>query len=172
MYWTFILILYYLILTISLSGSYNYHPQFYRWETWGIERLGNWSKLTEFRNWGVKMQTQAVWLYNSYSKKISLFRHLGNFSQDKGPGGKSPPLCFHFSLFFQGAPWRIVLGEIGNIPWRFMATHSGILAWRIPWTEEPVGLQSTGSQSVGHSWTTNTLTCLNLPVPWFILESL
>ena len=26
------------------------------------------------------------------------------------------------------------------------ATHSGILAWRIPWTEEPDGLQSMGSQ--------------------------
>ena len=32
-----------------------------------------------------------------------------------------------------------------------MATHSGILAWRIPWTEEPGGLQSTGSQRVGHN---------------------
>ena len=31
-----------------------------------------------------------------------------------------------------------------------MATHSGILAWEIPWTEEPGGLQSTGSQRVGH----------------------
>ena len=30
------------------------------------------------------------------------------------------------------------------------ATPSGILAWRIPWTEEPDGLQSTGSQRVGH----------------------
>ena len=27
-----------------------------------------------------------------------------------------------------------------------MATHSGILAWRIPWTEEPGGSQSVGSQ--------------------------
>ena len=27
-----------------------------------------------------------------------------------------------------------------------MATHSSILAWRIPWTEEPGGLQSAGSQ--------------------------
>ena len=26
-----------------------------------------------------------------------------------------------------------------------MATHSSILAWEIPWTEEPGGLQSTGS---------------------------
>ena len=31
------------------------------------------------------------------------------------------------------------------------ATHSGVLAWRIPWTEEPSGLQSMGSQRVGHS---------------------
>ena len=30
------------------------------------------------------------------------------------------------------------------------ATHSSILAWRIPWTEEPGGLQSMGSQKVRH----------------------
>ena len=32
-----------------------------------------------------------------------------------------------------------------------MATHSSILAWRIPWTEEPGGLQSKGSQKVRHN---------------------
>ena len=31
-----------------------------------------------------------------------------------------------------------------------MATHSSILAWEIPWTEEPGGIQSMGSQRVGH----------------------
>ena len=31
-----------------------------------------------------------------------------------------------------------------------MAIHSSILAWKIPWTEEPDGLQSTGSQRAGH----------------------
>ena len=31
-----------------------------------------------------------------------------------------------------------------------LATHSSILAWRIPWTEEPDGLQSMGSQRLGH----------------------
>ena len=31
-----------------------------------------------------------------------------------------------------------------------MATHSSFLAWRIPWTREPGGLQSIGSQRVGH----------------------
>ena len=30
------------------------------------------------------------------------------------------------------------------------ATHSSIHAWKIPWTKEPVGLQSMGSQRVGH----------------------
>ena len=31
-----------------------------------------------------------------------------------------------------------------------MATHSSILAWQVPWTKEPGGLQSMGSQRVGH----------------------
>ena len=31
-----------------------------------------------------------------------------------------------------------------------MAVHSSIVVWRIPWTEEPGGLQSMGSQGVGH----------------------
>ena len=31
-----------------------------------------------------------------------------------------------------------------------MVTYSSILAWRIPWTKEPGGLQSIGSQKVGH----------------------
>ena len=42
-------------------------------------------------------------------------------------------------------------GDLGLIPGsedplrKEMETHSSILAWRIPWTEEPGGLQSTGS---------------------------
>ena len=35
-----------------------------------------------------------------------------------------------------------------------MATHSSILASKIPWTEEPGGLVSKGSQTVGHDWAT------------------
>ena len=43
-------------------------------------------------------------------------------------------------------------GDVGSIPGsgtspeKEMATHSSILAWEIPWTEEPGGLQSMGSQ--------------------------
>ena len=36
-----------------------------------------------------------------------------------------------------------------------MAPHSSTLAWRIPWMEEPGGLQSVGSQRVGHDWATS-----------------
>ena len=34
----------------------------------------------------------------------------------------------------------------GNLPEKSMAIHSSILVWRIPWTEEPGGLQTMGSQ--------------------------
>ena len=40
-----------------------------------------------------------------------------------------------------------------------MATHSSILAWKIPWTEEPGGLLSTGSQRFGHDRATSLSLC-------------
>ena len=36
-----------------------------------------------------------------------------------------------------------------------MSTHSSILAWEIPWTEEPDGLQSMGSQESDMTWRLN-----------------
>ena len=41
-----------------------------------------------------------------------------------------------------------------------MVTHSSILAWETPWTEEPGGLQSMGSQRVGHNLATKQLTII------------
>ena len=38
-----------------------------------------------------------------------------------------------------------------------MAIHSSVLAWEIPWTEEPGGLQSTGSQRLRHNLTIKQL---------------
>ena len=52
---------------------------------------------------------------------------------------------------------RPTVGDVTSIPGREdplekgMSTHSRILAWRIPCTEEPGGLQSTGSQRVRHN---------------------
>ena len=43
-----------------------------------------------------------------------------------------------------------------------IATHSSILAWEIPWTEEPGGLQSMGSQRVGQDLATKHSTETNI----------
>ena len=64
------------------------------------------------------------------------------------------------SVRLQGKPFNITVIQV-YVPTsnteeaeveRFyeMATHSSILAWKISWTEEPGGLQSMGSQRVGH----------------------
>ena len=45
--------------------------------------------------------------------------------------------------------WVRSLGEEDPLQ-KEMATHSSTLAWRILWMEEPGGLQSMGSQRVGH----------------------
>ena len=59
-------------------------------------------------------------------------------------------------------PW------VRKLPWRRAGqTHSSILAWRIPWTEEPGGLQSIGSQRVGHDW--SDLACTHTCVCVYIL---
>ena len=45
--------------------------------------------------------------------------------------------------------WVRSLGQEESLE-KEMAPYSSILAWRIPWMEEPSGLQSIGSQRVGH----------------------
>ena len=46
--------------------------------------------------------------------------------------------------------WIRSLGQEDSLE-KAMANHSSILAWEIPRTEEPAGLESMGSQSVGHN---------------------
>ena len=58
------------------------------------------------------------------------------------------------------AMWETQVWSLGweDLPEKGMATDSSILAWKIPWMKEPGGLQSMGSQRVGHDWATNTHT--------------
>ena len=53
--------------------------------------------------------------------------------------------------------WILSLGQDDALE-EGMATHSSILAWEIPWTEEPGGLQPTGSQRVDHDRSDSTHT--------------
>ena len=48
---------------------------------------------------------------------------------------------------YNAETWLRSLGQEDPLE-KGMATHSSILAWRLPWTEEPGGLQSMGSQRV------------------------
>ena len=52
--------------------------------------------------------------------------------------------------------WGSILG-LGRSPGE-MATHSRTLALKLPWIEKTGGLQSMGSQRIGHDWAANTLT--------------
>ena len=49
-----------------------------------------------------------------------------------------------------------------------MATHLGILAWKIPWTEEPIRLQSMRPQRVRHDWP-NEHPCMLIPETLILL---
>ena len=46
---------------------------------------------------------------------------------------------------------KIISNDVKDNSEKAMAPHSSTLAWKIPWTEEPGGLQSMGSQRVGHN---------------------
>ena len=56
------------------------------------------------------------------------------------------PRSKHLLLSWLQSPSAVILDPLEE----GMATHSSILAWRIPWTQEPGGLQSVGSQRVEH----------------------
>ena len=58
-----------------------------------------------------------------------------------GPVVKNPPSMQE--------TWVLSMGQEDPLEDK-MATHSSVFAWRIPWTEEPGGLQSMGSQGIGH----------------------
>ena len=67
--------------------------------------------------------------------------------------------------------WKIQVQSLGQEDplEKEMATHSSILAWRIPWTEEPSGLQSMGSQRVRCDWVTTTHTIYKSVLPWYVI---
>ena len=52
-----------------------------------------------------------------------------------------------------------------------MATHSSIHAWKIPWTKEPGGRQSMGSQRVRHDWAISLLLYLPYVLDMLLLTS-
>ena len=75
---------------------------------------------------------------------MCLYMHLLGASQ-VAQWVKNPPVVWKTQEM-----WVQSLGQEDSLE-EGMATHSSILAWRIPWTKEPGGLQSIGSQRVGYN---------------------
>ena len=64
---------------------------------------------------------------------------LVNFNWDSVVAQRLKPLPAMRETWVRSLGWEDPLEKE-------MATHSSILVWKIPWTEEPAGLQSMGSQ--------------------------
>ena len=60
-----------------------------------------------------------------------------------------------WSAILKGGTNNTLYKCLESVTEKAMAPHSSTLAWKIPWTEEPGGLQSMGSQRVKHNWTTS-----------------
>ena len=104
-----------------------------------------------------------------YSQHIELNKCLLNFEAwDNGKKKKTP---HHIKNTQLSGLWTFPCGSdgkesacnegdlclicgLGRSPGGGHDNHSSSLAWRIPWTEELGGLQSMGSQRVGHDWAT------------------
>ena len=89
----------------------------------------------------------GIVVFTSYYDKLKLQEEVNDVrGSPGGPSGKKNPPTNAGDIRDAG-PWvrKDPLEEE-------MATHFSIFAWRIPRTEEPGGLQSTGSQRVWHDW--------------------
>ena len=89
---------------------------------------------------------QEVWLTEAEKRlRKSWVIHRSSMCFPGGASGKEPTCQCKRHKRRGFDPW------IGKIPLEEgMTAHSSNLAWRIPWTEKPGGLESMGSQRVGH----------------------
>ena len=105
-------------------------PTFPRWDL-GIGAM-RVSKAEDFEGNAGKKRGFHIWVMTGFPG---------------GTSGKAQPCQCRRRKRLRFDPW------VGKIPLeKEMAIHSSILAQRIPWTEEPGGLQSTGSQRVRQNW--------------------
>ena len=98
--------------------------------------------------------TQSILKVDAKKKKSVLYTSSFNLRPQIV---KATQIILMYSLLVQSVKNLPAVQEtrVQSLGWedpleKKMATHSSILAWKISWTEEPGGLQSMGSQRVGH----------------------
>ena len=108
-----------------------------------------------------KVDVTIFWNFHQVYK-INFFLNSGNLRESPTLSSPSPSPSATFRAYVLPTGTSLVVQSVKNLHtvqetqvWSLgqedplkkkMATHSSILAWRISWTEEPGGLQSTGSQ--------------------------
>ena len=95
------------------------------------------SNLEEAQTWGRRLGSGGGWVgepHFSNTKTSPVAQWVKNL----------PKIQETQETWVRSLGWEDPLGEE-------IATHSTILAWKIPWPEEPGGLESSGSQRVGHN---------------------
>ena len=103
-------------------------------------------------NESLQIQTKYTHPSNTFSKRISLSICLSARASQVALLVKNP------SASAGDARDRGLIPGSGRSPGAGNTTCFSILPWEIPWTEEPGGLQSTGSQWVRHDWAHNLIT--------------
>ena len=109
------------------------------------------------REFGIDMYTLLYlkWISNKnlLDSTLELYSIFCGSLDGRGVWGRMDT-CIRMAELICFSPEAITILLIGYTPIQSMekgmATHSSILAWRMPWREEPGGLQSMGSQRVGH----------------------
>ena len=110
------------------------------------------SRLISFliqRGWALTPSSRLSWLFSCPHWLTTVVGLGWTWASLVAQPVKNPPAMQE--------PWAQSLDR-ENLLEEEMVTHSSILAQTIPWTEEPGGLQSMGSQRVKHDWATNTFT--------------
>ena len=98
------------------------------------------------KDFTLQFQVLRTWVTRGGDSLLLVVSSPPRFPSHSGGAGGEEPSCQCKRNKRHGVdPW------VGKSPWR-RVWYSSILAWRIPWTEKPGGLQSVGSQRVGHDW--------------------
>ena len=118
---------------LDCEGNHKFKEKTFHWYIADTERM--WYTYTEILYEQILLK-ESISIRGNFGKKASLVTQVVN----------NPPTVQE--------TWVLYLGQEDPLE-KEMATHSSILSWEIPWTEEPDGLQSIGSQRVGHDWVPN-----------------
>ena len=108
-------------------------------------------------------RTSCKWSQSVWTQLSGLFYSASRFELHLGYSGASMVAQMVKCL---PATWETQVWSLGweDALEKEMVPHSSTLAWKVPWTQEPGGLQSMGSQRVGHDWVTSYTRLQYIPI--------